>query len=360
MTSISLDIRPFTPADYDDVFDLYERAWPGDVTRRKTAFRWLHEGNPFSDPERSYVLAYKGGRLAGYWGRMPMRFRHHGVPIDCVFAQEALVDPAFRRQGIARRLMEEATSAPELYLSLWHNEKIVSLLQSSGWSSMGRYYPRKKIYRATAVLRWKLGNPCLARLLGFPARLLLRDRHDRLEETETVTIESVDYFTAEMDAFFDRVAPEFAFIADRNSVTLNWRFSHIPHRTFQRFVARDRTNRTVRGYLVTEITDLPKEGLLRGDIVDFLVSPQDPSGWSALLREADRCFRRRGVDFAVVLHTLPHYGAIANSWRFRRTWKARPGNQLLFLDRREQVQRSEGHSYSQWFLTQGDSDGHLW
>ena len=356
----ALEIRPFTPEAYEDVFDLYDRAWPGDVERRKTAFRWLHEGNPFGRGGRSYLLGYKGGVLAGYWGRMPMRFYHRGVPMDMVFTQEALVDPAFRRQGIARALMDASTADEELYLSLWHNEKIVSLLESAGWSSVGRYRTRKKLYRVDRLLAWKLRSRALGRTVGAPLNLVLRGIRSRDQSPTDMETDSVDEFGPEVDVFFQEIVKDLAFIADRTSRVLNWRFTEIPHRNFRRLAARNGSTGEFRGYMVVEITQLPDEGLVRGDVVDFLVAPGDQAALRSLLSEADRLFLREKVDFGVVLETLPIYHEVLTHWGFRPARRPEVGSQLLFLDRRAKATPPPGDSYEDWFVTHGDSDGHLW
>jgi GNAT superfamily N-acetyltransferase len=360
MNAQTLEIRPFTPEAYEDVFDLYDRAWPDNVERRKTAFRWLHEGNPFARRDRSYLLGYKGGVLAGYWGRMPMRFYHRGLPVDTVFNQEALVDPAFRRQGIARALMEASTADEELYLSLWHNAKIVSLLESAGWSSVGQYRTRKKLYRMERLLSWKLRSTALGRTVGTPLNLVLRGIRSRRRSPTDVETESVNVFGPEVDAFFQEIVRDLPFIADRTSQVLNWRFGEVPHRNFRRLVARDGSTGEFRGYMVVEVTQLSDEELVRGDVVDFLVAPRDEAALGALLSEADRLFLREKVDFGVVLQTLPLYHEVLTHEGFRPARHPGVGSQLLFLDRRTKATPPPGNSYEDWFVTQGDSDGHLW
>lgn len=359
-TGRGIEIRAFHSDLLEDVFNLYERAWPGDVERRKTAFRWLHEGNPFRRTERSYLLAYKDGILAGYWGRMPMGFRFRGSPINCVFTQEALVDPAFRRQGIARALMEEATSPPELYLSLWHNERIVSLLESHGWKSVGAYHVHRRVYRASNLLSWKLRNPLLRMVLQPVADTVVRLRFRPKGRSGRVQVEDVERFADDLDRFYDEVAPRFGFIADRSSATLNWRFTDIPHRRFRRYVARDPFSGNVRGYVVVERTPLPEEGIVRGDIVDLLVAPGDNEALSALMEAADGSLKAAGADFTVTLLALPDFHAGLERCGYRKVRNRGPTRQLIYLDRRDKAEPPVSETYFDWFLTHSDSDGHLW
>ena len=360
MNPPELEIRPYTPDAYEDVCDLYDRAWPGDVERRKTAFRWLHEENPFAQADTGYLLGYKGGVLAGYWGRMPMRFYHRGRPMDFVFTQEALVDPQFRRQGIARELMDAATADPALYLSLWHNEKIVSLLESSGWSSVGRYRTRKRILRADGLVTWKLGSARLGKLIGAPLNLFLEASRRGPRPSGSMEVLTVESFDAEADRFFHATAGELPFIADRTSKVLNWRFGDIPHRTFHRLAAFGGSNGQFRGYMIGEVTELSDEGLVRGDIVDFLCAPGDTDTLHALLGEMERFFRKEGVDFAVLLQTHPDSSELLTKRGFRAARRPGVGSQLLYLDRRSDPTPPPGNSYEEWYITHGDSDGHLW
>ena len=360
MNPPALEIRPFTPDAYEEVCDLYDRAWPGDVDRRKIAFRWLHEENPFAQADKGYLLGYNSGVLAGYWGRMPMRFYHRGRPMECVFTQEALVDPQFRRQGVARELMEAATSDPALYLSLWHNEKIVSLLESSGWSSVGRYRTRKKILRADGLATWKLGNARLGKLIGAPINLFLEATRRDSRSLGSMEVRTIDTFGTEADHFFEKTAGEIAFIADRTSRVLNWRFSDIPHRSFHRLAVFGGSKGQFRGYMIGEVTTLPDEELLRGDVVDFLCAPGDTEALEALLAQMHRFFRQKKVDFAVLLQTHPAFSELLTTRGFRAARRPGVGSQLLYLDRRAQPTPPAANSYDGWFITHGDSDGHLW
>jgi GNAT superfamily N-acetyltransferase len=354
-----LRIRDFRTEDMADVFDLYDRAWEGDVARRRTAFEWLMQGPPFREGKDGYLLAFKGDVLAGYWGRMPVRLRYRGEPLTCVFNQEALVDPGFRSQGIARALMEEAVRGPNLYLSLWHNEKIVSLLESQGWATLGRYATRKRIYRTEGLIRWKTGSGGLATVVGPILDFVMGMRRATGAGEVGLEVERGGRFNERVDHLFQPVAPVLGFVAERSREILNWRYVDIPHRCFELHRATGTDGRS-RGYLVTEIQPLDTDGLRRGDIVDFLVHPEDDEAIGSLLASADEEFREAEVDFAVLLQTLTTLGPALDHWRFRPARNPGAPSQLLFLDRRERTLPPPGVGYDEWYLTHGDSDGHLW
>lgn len=361
----ALAIRSFTSADYGHVFDLYRRAWPGDVERRKAAFRWIQEGNPFRHEDRGYLLAFRGSTLAGYWGRLPARFHHHGAALDVVFSQEALVDPAYRRQGIARGLAQEAVRGDDLYLSLWHNRRILDLLRSHGWRDLGGMTSHKRIHRPGALARWKLSGHRWGRALSPFLPLVgvldaVAPRGRRAPEPDPgVRVEEVERFSDEASRLFRRVARTLPFVADRTAPTLNWRYVDIPHRSFKRLSVRD--GMSLLGYIVLEVESLREPHLRRGTVVDVLVDPENSDALLALLHAAQEWFGEQEADLVVALSTLP---GTAEGFR-RAGYRAAPGRadsafSLLHLDRRSHPRPPAPDDYGGCVLAFGDSDAHLW
>jgi GNAT superfamily N-acetyltransferase len=349
-------IHPYAPADLPRLERLYAEAWPGDRERKATAFRWIEEQNPFRDSENGYLVLEREEEIVGYWGRMPTRLHFDGQAIPAAYSQETLVSPAVRRQGVARRLGEVVDGSAIPLLSLWHNEKMHAIMTRAAWQEVGRYRPLKKVYRLEALARREVERrPLVARGLRFAEPLVRLLARPAARQDEPIAIEEIERFDAEVDDLFARGAPDLGIIAERTTQTLNWKYVDIPHRTFRLLAARSRDGRLV-GYLVLDIEDVPP--FRRGTAVDILADPDVPDAALALAAEADRIFAAAGVDLAVALTTDPVW---LRAFRKRRFFKARTTRTSSLLARNIPNEIGDAaRDLNGWYLTFGDSDGHMW
>jgi len=150
-----ISIRRFTFQDFDAVQEFYSRAIEGDIDRRIEAFRWIQMHNPFHNPfkdvNNNYLLGFSNDKLIGYSGIMRVRFYHFGRPFYALFSQETLVDPSYRRHGLATKLLAEVNRSDSFLVSLWHNERILALLGKKGWINIGSFRPLKKIHKLESL-----------------------------------------------------------------------------------------------------------------------------------------------------------------------------------------------------------------
>jgi GNAT superfamily N-acetyltransferase len=348
-------VRPFEPADLPRLERLYAEAWPGDGARKMRGFRWIDGENPFRDAENGYLVCERGDELIGYWGRMPIRLHAGAAVIPAAFSQETLVAPSARRQGVASRLGRGVYATALPLLSVWHNEKMHAIMMRAGWTEVGRYRVLKKVYRLDGLARRAADRPFLSRVLrlGDPlVRTLMRAPDPKPGQLD---VQEIDRFDSEFDNLFVASVASLGIMAERTSAVLNWKYVDIPHRAFRRLGARSMDGRLV-GYAIVDVEDVPP--FRRGTVVDMLADPTVPGVADALATAADRIFAEQEVDLAVALALDPRW---IRAFRKRRFYRARATDTSSLL-----IWNPSGpldgamNDIDQWYLTFGDSDGHMW
>ena len=351
------DVLPFRYADLDAIADLYRRAYRGDHRRRLQALEWIHEANPWKAAHAEYLLMWEEGKVVGYLGRMPVRLFLRGAPVDAVYAQEALTDPDLRGRGVATTLFELANATPRPMISLWHNERIVSLLGKTGWTRAGALPTFRKIYRVRTLLSTRLPSMMqgLARVLAPIDEVRARGRSAAVAP---YVIEPIDRFGSEFDGLFRRVATRYLVIADRGVATLNWKYVDIPFQQYQRVAVR-RDGR-LRGYGVFRVEAHPS-GVRKGHLVDMLADPDEPRAMHALATHMDAWFREQRVDLAAGLISS---GALQDAFRRAGFRRVRPtATSWLWVRNEQHAPATEApllRDVANWYLTLGDSDRDMW
>jgi len=350
-----MEIKTFSTTDLPRVFEFYAHAFGADLERKKQAFEWIQAGNPFLVPELNYVLMVDGDQLVGYWGRMPMQLYALGKPFLSVFSQEALVNPAYRGQGVASKLLAEVNGSEHLLVSLWHNEKIVSILRKGGWRRIDIFRPQKKIFKLDKLVRRRIGVPLVRQVVTGAGAVYLRLKGLGRGPSRDYSIRTVSRFGPEYDDFFRSVASSLGIIADRGSATLNWKYIDIPHRSYSVLAATKESR--LRGYVVYRIHEV-EDGIRKATIVDLLADPRDPAALAALVATCDRAFREEQADFSVCQVSTPAFRRI-----LARQGYYQGGNvdiNSLWIHHGERCPEANLETLDRWYFTFGDSDGEMW
>lgn len=350
-------VRPYRPDDLDAVADLYRRAYRGDLARRRQAFQWIQEGNPQRDPDVAYLLYRDADRVDGYLGLMPVRLYVGGDPLAAAYCQEALVDPEVRGRGIATTLFEVGNRTPRPMMSLWHNERIVSLLGKTGWTRVGPLPTIRRIYRLDRLAASRVGPRALRAIVGLVAsghRLLQRATPPVPGE---YVIEKVTHFGPEFDDLFQVAASQLRVIADRGRDTLDWKYSSVPHQHYH--IAAVRRGGHLCAYGVLRVQQDPN-GIRKGLIVDVLGDPSMPGAMDALAVHADRYFREERADLAAGVISPTRFRRSFQTVGFRRV--APTATSWLWIRNQGFVPGSarELERIENWYLTLGDSDRDMW
>ncbi len=353
-----ISIRRFTSQDFDLVQEFYERAFDGDVQRKMSAFKWIQTRNPFADSERNYILIFSDEKLVGYFGLMPIRVYESGKPFMALFGQEVLIHPSHRGMGLAKKLLVEINLSNQLLIGLWLNEKILALIQGGGWSRIGHYGVLRKVYNVEALIKLKVKNVYLRRLLTGGAKAWFRRGSSEDAENKGYAVEIMEKCGVEFDRFFSDVASRFGMICDRNSAVLNWRYLDIPYKKYTFLAARK--NGKISGFAVLRIEDqIGPIRIRKGIIVDILAHPDEPEAVEVLAKRSEQIFVKERVDFSVVLVLPEGFRAVFRKLGYRAVRGRRTDSLLI---NHENLIPNSGvvKDMRNWYLTFGDSDSDLW
>lgn len=144
--TLSYTTREMRDSDLDEVVELMRISLGEDPTRPKTSssFAWKHFDNPFG---RSIALvAEEGGSLVGLRTMMRWDLRTTDAEtLRCLRAVDTATHPRMQRQGIFRRLTEEALEvASQQRMDLVFNtpnERSGAGYLKMGWSPVGQITP---------------------------------------------------------------------------------------------------------------------------------------------------------------------------------------------------------------------------
>ncbi len=358
--SAQIQIRRYENKDLSIVEEFYARSYQGDLGKKLAAFQWITEYNPSREGDDNYILVFQNGKMVGYWGIMPMRFYLRQQPFTALFSQETLIDPSFRKQGLATTLLKEVNRSNSFLISLWHNEHILNIKKREGWVNVGHFRPLKKIYKVDNLLRLKLkqrtNHRILENILLVLARRYYRTENEIKSRGEQYHTEAVARFDSEYDGFFLSVAKRLKLISDRRSHILNWKYIDIPHRKFHAFCARK--NGIMVGYIVLTI-EKQEFNINKGIVVDLLIDPDERQALVSLLRVADQLFIENRVDFSVCQVSLRFLRSMMQKQGYYQGGKVKT-NCLLVYNAEHSAELQIVRDINNWYFTYGESDYTMW
>ena len=354
-------IRPFDHAegspDWAGLRALFEKVYGPDVAgQRMRALRWVTLDNPADAPgERRYV-ADDDGRIAGTLGRMPVCFAVKGRPILVRYSHDLFVDPDYRGQKLAQKLVDEVPRRSECPTGgLWMTGPSYTIHQKGGWKAMTPTHAQMRILDPSALLARRMPGP-LAGIAGGALRGLLAIASvDAWGAGPTgYAVEEVERFGPEADALWAEAAPLLEVSAVRDEAYLRWRFERAPNTRYVKLVAR-RAGK-MRGYLALRFPEGGRAGSAAVG-VDFLACPDEPDTITALFREALARARATCAPGLLALTTCAPFRR-----RLRRLGFLQAPHLQTFV-----LHNLAGHpdeallsDTAHWYLTFTDSDGDMW
>lgn len=266
--SQELRIRWKEPGDQPLLDALYAQAFGAEalaaLARRA---RWQYECNPYA--RRCEILvALAAGRVVGQTGGLPVPLMVDGIQHRAAWGGDTVVDPRWRRHGIASQLVTAWAERCEhaLYLGLGPIEAQHQLLRGLGYRGLGD---------VTGYL-WR-GAPKFER---GPA------------EVAVIPLSTDD---SRLDALWERVGPCYRALVRRDRAWLDWRFGRWPLPRYALFGAV--RGPRLLGYSVLRVRAASRYGALTL-LVDWLAHPEDHATQDALLCHAKDWGRAQGAEAA--------------------------------------------------------------
>jgi len=358
---MSVRIRPFDhapeSADWRGQRALFDRVLGPEIgALRERALRWVTLANPVRLDEPRRYVADDDGTIVASLGRMPVRFSVAGEPMLMRYSHDLLVDPAYRGQKLAQRLVAQVAEESDSPVGgLWMNPPSYAIHQRCGWRAMPPSRAQMRLLDAGAFLGRRLPG-ALARAAGPAARGLLAiaspDAWGR--GPAGYEVNEAGIVAAEADALWAEVAGRLGVAAVRDAAYLRWRFEEAPHARYTLLQVRKRG--ALRGHAALRLPD-PREPAANAVVVDLLASPDEPRAVTALARGALALARARGAGALLAFTTLPPFRRALARLGFLRA----PRPQTFVLSNLETSPHAGVLADpSSWYLTFTDSDGDMW
>ena len=307
---------------------------------------WHFRQPPFSEDENLPVwLAKSGDRIAGQLAAIPVELNVGGKSCPAIWILDLIVDPDFRRMGIAQRLVQAAEEYCPYILGVNTNEQHApALLQKQGFVIVTKIQRFHKLLFPGEAFREvsKLGplRP-IANLAFVPFRSGLKS------ETQ---VRTVTEFDESFDRFCAEARQQWPCSVSRSAAMLKWQFEQQPNKKYE--ILGYFENDRLLGYAVLFFRKPNKHGAVeKAAISDICYGPEDRTKViDALLRASLKLAvdRRAGGLVTDALdpmlqERLRHFGF----------WPVKSGLQLMVKAPEQQDLLYDG---SNWFLTRGDSD----
>ena len=353
-------IRKYRQDDYEDFIRLWELQM-GEAKAKKMAlyFKWLIEGNPFSNTQDDYFVIDENGKIIAYDGLMPFKFSILGKDYDGYIYHDTLVHPDKRGQGLGSKLIEEIGKKNQLFsVAVWMNLPNSKTFEKCGWIAVDNIHSYARIYNVAPFVQTKsdLFNNLATRIINLI--LVLRNKHKKTLidfSYENYSIKEIDEFDDRVDSLFHSVKKDFRYISYRTKDILNWKYAHKAFSECSKLIYTE--GEELKGYIVYR-TRIVEKGKSKTTIFDFLCSLQRKDVLIALLKHAILRIEKTNSDYTEILSTNPTISGVLKDLGFIKIRKKK-----FALKFRHAYYKEDSKHFSKgnnWFFTYGDGDNVFW
>lgn len=307
---------------------------------------WHFRLPPLSqDDDLPLWLAKSGDRIAGQLAAIPVELNVAGETRTAIWILDLIVDPDFRRMGIAQKLVQAAEKYCPYILGVNTNEQHApALLQKQGLvivTKIPRFH--KLLFPGEAFREVSKLGPLrpIANLAFAPFRSGL---------TNDASVRTLTEFDSSFDDLWNEARSQWPCSVSRSSAMLKWQFKQQPNKKYE--ILGYFENEKLLGYAVLFFRKANKYGAIeKAAISDICYGPQDSQRVVDDLIEAslERAVERR-VGGLVTDALDPLLQERLKNFGF---WPVKSGLQLMVKAPENQGMLYDG---SKWFLTRGDSD----
>ncbi len=340
-------IEQMNLSDRDKVLSFLKTAYADNLRHSDPDFwDWHFRLPPISDDENLPVwLAKRGTRIAGQLAAIPVELTVAGETRPAIWILDLIVDPDFRRMGIAQKLVQAAETYCPYILGVNTNEQHApALLQKQGFvivTKIPRFH--KLLFPGEAFREITKIGPLrpLTNLAFAPFRTGLKGGSQVRRLTE---------FDDAFDELWSEASAQWPCSVSRSAAMLNWQFKKQPNKKYEILGYFD--DGKLFGYVVLFFRKENKHRAVeKAAISDICYGPEDSQKVvDELIRASLRLAveRRAGGLVTDALDPLlqdriKHFGF----------WPVKSGLQLMVKAPQYQDLLYDG---SKWFLTRGDSD----
>jgi len=277
-----MEIRRYQPEDFRPLLDLVNACYR---ERAEPPEWWLWRHFEYTADATAIWLALNGPRVIGMRPMTLFDYCLEGRPVKGAMFSAVMVDPDFRRQGVFRRLVKEASADAwkqgAAFATTMPNDQSYPAFRKIGWADPGD--------RVLLVRGGEIASQQKAKKPDWPVRFALaiarfraRIRPPKSANVKSGQITEVDSFPTEVSAFMQCFSESFPGpILRRSAEWLNWRFASHRWNQYRRFLARTEAGNPA-GLVVTNRQ--ARDGVLLGYIVDLVAFDEETQ--RTLIRQA--------------------------------------------------------------------------
>jgi len=325
-----ITIRPYQPADLDSLLKGHNQIFP---ERSIAHWQWKFGDNP-TGQIHTMVASHEQEGIVGAYVTLPVHAAIEGqrrIIGQCV---DLWVLPQHRRFG----------PRPGLFVNL-------ALAHYDEWGGKGE--DKNSFHHGWPIATWRIGQKYLKYEIVRDWDFLFREMHPggfpERSTSADLEVRKVDRFDADVNALWDRFAPETQLAVIRDQSYLNWRYADAQDASYELYECRERSSNTLRGIAVVAKRDfvVPNTCFL----VDWLVPQDDVDTTTALVAVAEKRATELGANALATLfqHRDPRF------LEFQKMGFLVYGT--IYFQVVIPFDRHDTHFYKeQWYHTLGDSD----
>ncbi|CAN5502041.1 hypothetical protein BH10ACI1_BH10ACI1_18880 [soil metagenome] len=334
-------------SETDDLLTFLKRAYDDNLRMSNVDFwKWHFLENPHTNSENLPIwIAKSGGKIAGQLAATPVVVNICGEKKKAIWILDLIIAPEFRRQGLAKKLINEAEEFCPLVLGINTKEQFsTQLLEGLGYQiilNIPRFH--KFLFSGNDIREIENLKP-----LRTIINLALTPFRPRYKQNENVRL--VEKFDTSFDRFWAESEAQWSCAVRRDAHLLEWQYLKQPVKKFD--IIGYYENEKLLGYAVLYFRKKNANGTIsKAAIADICYHPGKPKEIiDALLQESLRIAVERRVGGLVtdvldnlLEERLEHFGF----WRVKKP--------LQFLLKSKE-QQDVLYNPMNWFLTRGDSD----
>ncbi len=327
---------------------------------RKIAVAWLHDHHPLTARAPLRFVVTDGERIAGSMGHMPADYVIKGERTPVRITHDLLVDPDYRGQGIAKRIVDHSKSTGDFYPGgMWMNVPCYKIHRACGFDDVVAPTTQTLVFEPKPFVRRHGFNPAkkAAALvaLGLARTRAMKKARATVSSTGGESaVRTIREFDPALDARWLSMAKSYDIAACREAALLNWKYARHPVVRYTLLVAEG--GGEAMGYLIWR---LPMDGdpERRAVIVDFLVEKGDTATLGTMLSRVILDAESVRAEALSVMTTQPRAVSLIRSFGFL---PRREGHTWVVANWEGRISREWLQNHDSWHVCLGDSDGDFW
>lgn len=254
--------------------EFFKKVWAEDKIHLDEArWRWLFKNNPNNPNGQPQIwLIKQDERIVGQLATIPALFKIKNQYHLLYWAMDFIIDPEFRRKGLAYKGTVQLTKQAGLVMTLGDTPllsyklfKKLNFLETKNLPHLVKILDIQKItknkFKKIMFISLKfLSDGLFSKIYSIHKKKLHR---------QYIKIEPIKNFDSKFDKLWQRVESNFSLVVKRDSLFLDWRYSRCPNSEYKGFQILK--NDILSGYIILRLrhTDSGKEGII-ADILSEL------------------------------------------------------------------------------------------